>query len=154
MPPYTGTHTAHPTGGPYGSWRRVLEAHVVLGGELREADTLPGTPVLPICRMLPVAGVMRPRGWGLGAGCGGRRLRCPELSFGLASPHGVKAETSIPHFPPPLLWGRGLQGQKLRLLGARMCPWACVLCPACARALTALLFPAGDGVSGHHQEPH
>lgn len=66
-PPYTGTHTAHPTGGPYGSWRRVLEAHLVLGGELREADTLPGTPVLPICGMLPAADVMRASS-GLGAG--------------------------------------------------------------------------------------
>lgn len=44
----------------------MLEAHLVLGGELREADTLPGTPVLPICGMLPAADVMRASS-GLGA---------------------------------------------------------------------------------------
>lgn len=46
---------------------------------------------------------MRPRGWGLGPSCEGRRLRCPALPFRLASPHGVKAETAIRTSHPRLL---------------------------------------------------
>lgn len=100
---HSGTHTEHPAVGPVGAGGRPLKPIWCWEESLGEADTLPGTPYSRICGMLPGADGMRPWGWGPGASCGGRSLRCPELSFRLASPYRVKAETCIPHSPLPLL---------------------------------------------------
>lgn len=45
-------------------WGRCLKPIWCGEERLGEADTLPGTPILPICRMIPGADVMRPRGGG------------------------------------------------------------------------------------------
>ncbi|KAL4687598.1 hypothetical protein H8959_019726 [Pygathrix nigripes] len=50
--------------------------------------------------MLPGTGVMHPQGWGPGGSCAGRHLRCPGLSFSLASST-VSVSRDIPSPTPP-----------------------------------------------------
>lgn len=91
---------------------KELNGHLVRGqgqrvGSAKLTPSL-GTPILPICGMLPGTDVMHPQGWGPGGSCAGRRLRCPGLSFSLASST-VSVSRDIPS-PTPTHLGAGAPG--------------------------------------------
>lgn len=160
-------HKCHPPRGPTqhspqvaprGAAGRCLKPSWCWEGRLGEADTLPaGTPSHPSTNAPRSRCEASSLGWGPGASCWWGGPGGPDTLAGWHSPRhtpvGGESRDILPPFSPPLLSLRAL-GMKLPLLGVRVSSGLCALPLAVPRVLTGLLFPAGDGVSSHHQEPH
>lgn len=151
-PPDTGLHTARPTAGPDGGWRRALEEERVSGKlTLSQVPHLAHLWDAPRSRCDASSG-LGDREPAAGVGVSG----VPSSLAGWHPPMGAKAETPTPS-PTPHPHFSEAEGSGSRN-GSRWGPGhasghACSACP-CARPLTGLCFHAGNGVSGHHQEPH
>lgn len=132
-PPDTGLHTARPTAGPDGGWRRALE-------EERVSGKLTPSQVPHLAHLWDAPRSRCDASSGLGDREPAAGVGVSGVASSLAGwhpPMGAKAETPTPSPTPHPHFSE----QKRLPLGAGTCQWACMLCLPVCQAPNGSLFP-------------